>query len=298
MQNNKVEFYLYLDAKKDEYILTVTKTDYHQSKGTNPFKAGLYDSVEFYKEPMVEEKSYHVAFEYWMDELHKNSLVDITLGKKPQLHTLLNIFYRKFILKEFKHDALANYEFRRFANRIESGEEKVHDYPQSEYQTFKGEWTHGGWAQHHGINLLTATHDFYADQLKYHAAQMKDAGMKAEALEAKIAENVKAFHELQGNHSFYIESSGTAVVSPNSPEQLSWKLPGINERVKHPKTGQACYYDDIIADGDEDVFPLRQLVMHINDEHKWTREQIADWLETLDVDLAFKIKENEDEVSN
>ena len=28
-------------------------------------------------------------------------------------------------------------------------------------------------------------------------------------------------------------------------------------------------------------------VVHLNDEHRWTREQIADWLDTLDVDLRF-----------
>lgn len=34
--------------------------------------------------------------------------------------------------------------------------------------------------------------------------------------------------------------------------------------------------------------PIPSLVMHLNDDHKWTREQIADWLDTLDIDLSAK----------
>jgi hypothetical protein len=32
---------------------------------------------------------------------------------------------------------------------------------------------------------------------------------------------------------------------------------------------------------------LTTVVPHLNDHHRWSREEIADWLETLDVDLAF-----------
>lgn len=34
--------------------------------------------------------------------------------------------------------------------------------------------------------------------------------------------------------------------------------------------------------------PLFHLVQHLNDHHRWTRERIADWLDTLDVDLTFQ----------
>lgn len=33
---------------------------------------------------------------------------------------------------------------------------------------------------------------------------------------------------------------------------------------------------------------IANLIPHINDHHKWSREKIADWLETLDVDLTLK----------
>ena len=34
--------------------------------------------------------------------------------------------------------------------------------------------------------------------------------------------------------------------------------------------------------------PLSTVIMCLNDSHKWTRERIADWLESLEVPLVFK----------
>jgi hypothetical protein len=39
-----------------------------------------------------------------------------------------------------------------------------------------------------------------------------------------------------------------------------------------------CAYPDFLSD----------IIIHLNDEHKWSRERIADWLDTLPVDLSFK----------
>lgn len=38
---------------------------------------------------------------------------------------------------------------------------------------------------------------------------------------------------------------------------------------------------------------IASLIVHLNDDHKWSREQIADWLDTLDVDLSFPVPEGE-----
>lgn len=40
---------------------------------------------------------------------------------------------------------------------------------------------------------------------------------------------------------------------------------------------------------------LQDTILHLNDKHQWTREDIANWLETLDHDLSFKTPE---EVNN
>lgn len=53
-------------------------------------------------------------------------------------------------------------------------------------------------------------------------------------------------------------------------------LPGVKEIVKNPVTGTKA--------------TLERVIINLNDQQKWTREQIADWLETLDIDISFKVK--------
>lgn len=57
---------------------------------------------------------------------------------------------------------------------------------------------------------------------------------------------------------------------------LARNLPGVDYTTFCP--GLECPLED----------SLYGLIMHLNDTHKWTREAIADWLETLDADLEFK----------
>jgi hypothetical protein len=49
------------------------------------------------------------------------------------------------------------------------------------------------------------------------------------------------------------------------------------QEVKHPVAGY--------------TYPLRKVIMSLNDHHGWTREQIADWLETLDININMQPKE-------
>jgi hypothetical protein len=59
---------------------------------------------------------------------------------------------------------------------------------------------------------------------------------------------------------------------------IAMELPGVNEKVKHPVRGIE--------------YKLSDCIMNLNDEYRWTREQIADWVETLDVDTTFKTVED------
>jgi len=59
-------------------------------------------------------------------------------------------------------------------------------------------------------------------------------------------------------------------------QKKSNELPGVSEQVTHPVT--------------KGVYRLSAVIMDLNDTHRWTREQIADWLETLDIDINFKEK--------
>lgn len=49
---------------------------------------------------------------------------------------------------------------------------------------------------------------------------------------------------------------------------MAIQLPGMGQKEKHPVTSKI-----------ENLF---NIIINLNDYHKWTREQIADWLETLD----------------
>jgi hypothetical protein len=64
-------------------------------------------------------------------------------------------------------------------------------------------------------------------------------------------------------------------------------LPGMSADVKHPPD-TSCE----VKSG-----RLREMIIHLNDHHKWTREQIADWLETLDLDLRFESLTNKGETN-
>lgn len=66
------------------------------------------------------------------------------------------------------------------------------------------------------------------------------------------------------------------IKSKSAPSILAYRLPGMSEKVIHPVSRESNWLIDIIVD--------------LNDRHKWTREAIADWLETLDIDLTFKEK--------
>jgi hypothetical protein len=65
-----------------------------------------------------------------------------------------------------------------------------------------------------------------------------------------------------------------------SMEYLSQRLPGAWALVDHP----------IHVDGLK--WPLYQVIILLNDVYKWTREEIADWVEGLqdkgEIDASFK----------
>lgn len=59
-------------------------------------------------------------------------------------------------------------------------------------------------------------------------------------------------------------------------------FPGIKEKVKYP----AKFYEGLTV-------TLEDAIVKLNDMDGWSREQIADWLETLDIDIRFKTKDEE-----
>lgn len=75
------------------------------------------------------------------------------------------------------------------------------------------------------------------------------------------------------------------------PAALAESIPAIKEEVK-PNCD--CYKTGHYADkyGPDYRVKIYDQVVHLNDQHRWTREAIADWLDTLDADLQFKLPES------
>jgi len=81
---------------------------------------------------------------------------------------------------------------------------------------------------------------------------------------------------------------------PNILSDLIKFFPNIRETVSYcPATEPECMGDDAPI-----IITLDTMIMHLNDFHKWAREDIADWLETLDIDLTIQEKEMEDGLLN
>jgi hypothetical protein len=74
------------------------------------------------------------------------------------------------------------------------------------------------------------------------------------------------------------------------------KMPGYGEWTRCPKCRE--YHERVygaLAGGHDNIGTIHWAIMHLYDDHRWTREQIADWLETLeDIDLEFKEPTGED----
>lgn len=61
------------------------------------------------------------------------------------------------------------------------------------------------------------------------------------------------------------------------PSSLARLLPGVDNIVKNPIDGTEAR--------------LWGIVIYLNDIERWTREQIADWIETLDEVPSFEVKD-------
>jgi hypothetical protein len=63
---------------------------------------------------------------------------------------------------------------------------------------------------------------------------------------------------------------------------LSGAIPDANAEVHCPvPQPNPCFMSD------DDTRSVLDMVIHLNDSHRWTREQVADWLDTLSLDLSF-----------
>lgn len=116
--------------------------------------------------------------------------------------------------------------------------------------------------------------------------------------------DVQIAYDQNGKPYYYYYDASFAAAFPSTVESevkpLRDSIPGLNELVPCPAPldDHASVFNGahpLIA-GEKictgpDGLPIYTMVIHLNDQTTWTREKIADWLETLDADLTFKTPE-------
>ena len=110
-----------------------------------------------------------------------------------------------------------------------------------------------------------------------HAMKSSDYHVFVDGVEIKIAWDPPLLE------SYIMPGSYASLIRPNSVvSQLADIVPSLTTHIAH------CPVPDYCITGS-----VAELIQHLNDWHTWTREAIADWLDTLDVDLTVKPKEKE-----
>lgn len=73
--------------------------------------------------------------------------------------------------------------------------------------------------------------------------------------------------------------------APTSPaDELTNLVPALRTLNVPAPCGLTCGW----LPGETTRLTLAQTIVHLNDFHRWRREQIADWLETLSLDLTLQ----------
>lgn len=85
----------------------------------------------------------------------------------------------------------------------------------------------------------------------------------------------RALEFLDTNRGFFLYRENDA----DYPDRLAAELPGIRNMVKHPE--------------EQSEQSLFDVIMSLNDKYKWSRDAIADWIESLDEVPVFDPKESE-----
>ena len=85
-----------------------------------------------------------------------------------------------------------------------------------------------------------------------------------------------------------IDHKMVELTDSNNFNSLSAQLPAMKEMVLCPRKGEVT--KDSIYGSECEAVPnaLWNVIQHLNDDHRLTREEIADWVRTLPFDTTFK----------
>lgn len=116
----------------------------------------------------------------------------------------------------------------------------------------------------------------------------KELGALADSLERKMSQVndklKKCAAEIE-KMAAALEANGIPDgLSKDAAEGLPKLIPDIQTRIDCPGPNLRPTHH---KDCSRKHLELFDAIMHLNDEHKWSREQIADWLDALDLDLSF-----------
>ena len=99
-----------------------------------------------------------------------------------------------------------------------------------------------------------------------------------DALDAATNELIAAIEKLEASMSKAIDKWAADINGVTPLGTLKEKFPVLEAGVRWPCD---CYD---FMDGAYGM--LSNCIMHLNDKHHWTRQQIADWLEACDIDIT------------
>jgi hypothetical protein len=100
------------------------------------------------------------------------------------------------------------------------------------------------------------------------------AGTPFEKKSHLIYQMLQAWFPMTIQQEFWVAREHVREKGPKTTSDFAMLLPGVDQMVKHPLTGE------------ENV--LYYIIIDLNDGQKWSRDQIADWIESLDTDVRFK----------
>jgi hypothetical protein len=87
--------------------------------------------------------------------------------------------------------------------------------------------------------------------------------------------------QTEGTKTFVSNVWGSNAKEPTVLAELKKAVPALDQPSQCPIVKECISRHGTLA----------SIIIHLNDDHKWSRERVADWLETLDVDLKFEVKE-------
>lgn len=131
--------------------------------------------------------------------------------------------------------------------------------------------------------------EMLADLAKYKAELKVKAKYTPQQLETLTYEQ---YHAAVQDALFLAEHTPLYEAYKQGKEAVNWHHPYVGSAESEVVNLLAETFNGVKEEGVcpdcKFTRPLMDVIVHLNDKHKWSREAIADWLETLDIDITEK----------